>query len=178
MSIIVVGGAGRGAGKTAFVCGLIRATPGRNWTAVKITTHAHGRSQPVFEETAPGQQTDTSRYLAAGARRALLVAAHRDTLAETLRQILDEPSANTDLIFESNSVLLHLRPDLCFAVSSDPKGGRKPSFDLVERCADATVALAGHDHVVPVEPIHFHLRSLERISPPMIEWLREKLILR
>jgi hypothetical protein len=72
-------------------------------------------------------------------------------------------------------VLYHLEPDLCFSVATNLKGGDKPSFEIVERCADATVALGGHDHVIPYERIHFHLRSLERISPPMLEWLRERL---
>ncbi|MGA3035487.1 MAG: hypothetical protein ABSD70_19560 [Terracidiphilus sp.] len=175
MAIIVVGGSGQGAGKTALICGLIRATPRYHWTAVKITTHAHGHSAPVYEETAAGQGTDTSRYLAAGARRALLLTAHEDTLGEAVNGILDQHLPSGHLIFESNSVLHHLRPDLCFAVSSDLKGRHKPSFEIVERCAHATVALAGHDHVIPGQRIHFHLRSLERISPTMLEWLHEML---
>jgi hypothetical protein len=180
MAIIVVGGNGRGAGKTALICGLIRALPDARWTAVKITTHAHGRAEPVFEETAAGQETDTSRYLAAGAGRALLVTSHDDGLAATLRQILDEHQAQRNLIFESNSVLRHLQPDLCLAVATDLKGGRKASFDLVERCAHATVLLGGHDHAIhdlsiQGERIHFHLASLERVSPPMLAWLRENL---
>jgi hypothetical protein len=179
MSIIVVGGSGRGAGKTALICGLIRALPDARWTAVKITTHLHGHTEPVFEETAAGQGTDTARYLAAGAQRALLVTSHEDGLAAMVRQILDESSnenrTHGNLIFESNSVLNHLKPDLCFAVSTSITGGRKPTFEIVERCADATVALGGHDHVIPGDRIHFHLVALERISQPMLAWLREKL---
>jgi molybdopterin cofactor biosynthesis protein B len=175
MAIIVVGGSGRGAGKTALICGLIRALPNARWTAVKITTHAHGHTEPVFEETATGEGTDTARYLAAGAQRALLVTSHEDDLATALRRILDENRTQENLIFESNSVLNHLKPDLCFAVSMSLKGGRKPSFEIVERCADATVALGGHDHVIPGERIHFHLASLERVSPPMLAWVHERL---
>lgn len=179
MAIIVVGGSGRGAGKTALICGLIRALPNVHWTAVKITTHLHGHTEPVFEETAAGQGTDTARYLAAGAQRSLLVTSHEEALAATVRGILDEPDnesrAHRILIFESNSVLNHLKPDLCFAVSTRLEGGHKPSFEIVERCADATVALGGHDHAIPGQRIHFHLASLERVSPPMLAWLREKL---
>jgi hypothetical protein len=184
MAIIVVGGSGRGVGKTALICGLISALPDARWTAVKITTHAHGHTEPVFEETAAGEGTDTARYLAAGAQRALLVTSHEDDLATTVRRILDEDRdesrAGVNLIFESNSVLNHLKPDLCFAVSMSLEGGRKASFDLVERCADATVALGGHDHVTNDhsargERIHFHLASLERVSQPMLAWVHEKL---
>ena len=89
MAIIVVGGGGRGAGKTALVCGLMRALPEIPWTAVKITSHEHGhRAKPIFEETAPGQGTDTARYLAAGARRALLVTAVKMRCATDCRRDL------------------------------------------------------------------------------------------
>jgi Molybdopterin guanine dinucleotide synthesis protein B len=180
MAIIVVGGGGRGAGKTALVCGLIRALPDAGWTAIKITTHAHGHAEPIFEERVAGQGTDTARYLAAGAKRALLVTASEGGLAAALHRILDEHRAQRNLVFESNSVLHHVQPDLCFAVASNLSGARKPSFEIVERCADATVALGGHDHVIQDqsgsgERIHFHLASLERISPPMLAWLHEKL---
>jgi hypothetical protein len=180
MAIIVVGGSGRGAGKTALICGLIRALPHCNWCAVKITTHAHSHAEPVYEEKLsleeklPGQQTDTERYLAAGARRALLVTAHEDARASVLRQIVAEHSPDAHLVFESNSVLDYVQPDLCLSVASDLHGVRKPSYDLLEQRMDASVALGGHDHVIPGERIHFHLASLERISPTMLAWVREK----
>ena len=62
-------------GKTALVCGLIAALPEFFWTAVKISSHFHGRGEAVWEEATPGNGTDTARYLAAGARRALLATA-------------------------------------------------------------------------------------------------------
>jgi hypothetical protein len=175
MAIIVVGGSGRGAGKTALVCGLIRALPEFAWTAVKITSHGHGRARPVFEETAAGQGIDTARYLAAGARRALLVTAGDDALGPIVQQILGECAPPGCVIFESNRVLRYLHPDLCLAAASILKGERKPSFDLVEQRMDALVELAGHDHVVASGKIAFHLASLERISPPMTAWVRERL---
>ena len=175
MAIIVIGGGGRGAGKTALVCGLMRALPEHRWTAIKITSHAHEHFVPVYEEKVAGQGTDTARYLSAGAHCALLVTAYEGELASVVRKILQERTPQSHLIFESNSVLRHLRPDLCLAVASGLTGARKPSFELVERCADATVTLGGHDHIIEGAPIHFHLASLERISPPMCAWLRERL---
>jgi hypothetical protein len=175
MAIIVVGGGGRGAGKTALVCGLIRALPEFAWTAVKITSHGHGQTQPVWEETSAGQGTDTARYLAAGARRALMVTAGDDALGPIVQQILGECVPPGCVIFESNRVLRHLRPDLCLAAASSLEGEPKPSFDLVEQQMDALVELAGHDHVIASKKLAFHLASLERISPPMLAWLRERL---
>jgi hypothetical protein len=178
MPIIVIGGAAHGSGKTALVCGLIRALPEIPWTAVKITSHAHGSGAPIWEETTVGQGTDTARYLAAGARRALLVTAAGEALAPIVHEILAENSPPASLIFESNSVLSHLRPDLCLCAATNLKGECKPSFDLIEQQMDALVELAGHDHVVEANRIGFHLASLERVSQPMLAWLRQRLTIR
>ena len=50
------------------------------------------RRDLIWEETAPGEGTDTARYLAAGARRALLVTAREDALGPIVEQILQEHS--------------------------------------------------------------------------------------
>jgi hypothetical protein len=191
MAIIVVGGGGRGAGKTALVCGLMRALPEIPWTAVKITRHEHrhehgqDKTTPIWEETAPGEGTDTARYLAAGARRALLVTAGEDALGPIVAQILQEHSGasgainsgaiRAGIIIESNSVLRHLRPDVCLCAATSPWAEQKASFDLLMEHVDATVELAAHDHIIEAEKITFRLASLERVSPTMLDWLRERL---
>ena len=182
MAVIVVGGGGRGAGKTALVCGLMRALPEIPWTAVKITTHEHGKATPIWEETTPGDTTDTARYLAAGARRALLVTASdgateldAGALGPIVEKILRECPAPGGVIFESNSVLSHVRPDVCLCASSSPWTEMKASYDLLLVHADAMVELAGHDHIIEAEKITFRLASLERVSPVMLDWVRERL---
>lgn len=192
MAVIVVGGGGRGAGKTALVCGLMRALPEIAWTAIKVTTHEHGKATPIWEETEPGEGSDTGRYLAAGARRALLVttglvtAGHDalrpddDTLGPIVEQVLREclppPGAiPSGVIFESSSVLRHLRPDVCLCAATSPWIHEKPPYDLVAQRMDAMVELAGHDHIIEAEKITFRLASLERVSATMQEWLRERL---
>ena len=175
MAIIVVGGGGRGSGKTALICGLIRALPEIEWTAIKITSHDHGKPTPIWEETVASQEIDTGRYLASGAKRALLATAADDQLGGVVQQILEKHLPTDALIFESNRVLSHVRPDLCLAAATNPHGSRKPSFALVEERMDALVELGGHDHVIEGQRICFRLRSLNRVSPTMAEWLREQL---
>jgi hypothetical protein len=185
MAIIIVGGGGRGAGKTALVCGLMRALPEIAWTAIKVTTHEHGKPTPIWEETEPGEGSDTGRYLAAGARRALLVTASEDALGSLVQQVLREYLPPDDsvkagaipygVIFESNSVLRHLRPDVCLCVATSPWADERPSYDLVEERMDAMVELAAHDHIIEAERLTFRLASLERVSPTMQEWLWERL---
>ena len=176
MAIIVVGGSGRGVGKTALVCGLIAALPEFRWTAVKITGHEHGNPKPIWEERIAGQGSDTARYLAAGARQALLVSALEGNIP--LNQFWQAVGPGANVIFESNRILHHLQPDLCLAVEGNPKAVHKPSFRLVLHQKDATVALAERDGVLVdsdqalsgSKPL-FHLAALERISPEMLEWL-------
>jgi hypothetical protein len=193
MAIIVVGGSSRGAGKTALVCGLIAALPEFRWTAVKITTHEHGSRMPIWEETNPGDETDTARYLAAGAARAFLATPPIGGQEPDLPSVLDELWPNfgrgTNLIFESNRVVHHVRPNICLMIQAVPKREltlpeRKPSFIAAVGHADAMVALSVADGVIadglclpghPPKPI-FHLAALERISPEMLAWVRPRLL--
>jgi hypothetical protein len=167
-------------GKTALVRGLIAALPEFHWTAVKVTTHEHGHTEPIWEETAPGQSTDTGRYLAAGAARALLITAQPDQLPRIVDEFFLGLPPQPNVIFESNRVLRHLQPDLCLAVEEDLNGRLvstepKGSYKLVDRKKDATITLAQRDALVEgIKPV-FQLAALTRISPEMIVWLRKKL---
>jgi hypothetical protein len=176
VATIVVGGSGRGVGKTALVCGLIVALPEFRWTAIKITSHNHGQPQPVWEETEPGQGNDTARYLAAGAERALLVTAEPEELEQIVRPLLESlREQQKNLILESNSILRLLKPDLCLGVDGEAGKGHKPSFGLVMERADALVTLAGRNSVAQgVQPL-FQLAAMDRISPEMKDWIRGRL---
>jgi len=175
MAIIVVGGSSRGAGKTALVCGLIAALPEFRWTAVKVTTHDHGQPKPIWEEKTAGQRTDTARYLAAGAERALLVATQPDELGRIAHQLLQNQKPQPYMIFESNSILSFLQPDLCLAVLGGlDRSQHKPSFSQFVKHSDAMVAhsdadrmLGGDENSKPI----FHLAAFERISPETQSWL-------
>jgi len=175
MAVIVVGGSSKGAGKTALICGLLAALPEFAWAAVKITTHAHGKPEPVWEETESGQGTDTARFLAAGARRAFLVTAGGRDLPLQLRHLSAKLEPGAHILFESNRILAHLEPDLCLALQADPSIQRKPSLRTLSLKMDAQVMLADRDSVSAGDTPLFHLAALDRISPPMRRWLRQRL---
>jgi hypothetical protein len=145
----------------------------------------------IFEETVPGDDTDTARYLAAGAVRALVVSAPGGDLSDPLNQLWPRFGRGTNLIFESNSVIHHVRADACLLIHDVaeralPLPERKPSFLAAVRHADAMVARGKADKVIPeglclagpdqapellsTRPI-FHLASLERVSPDLRAWL-------
>src|SRR6266481_6455762 len=107
MPILVIGGHTRSVGKTSVVAGIIAALPGFHWTALKITQYGHGvcsangapcdcatadHSWAISEEKDRKGESDTSRFLLAGAARALWVRTEQGKLAEAmpaLRKRLD-----------------------------------------------------------------------------------------
>ncbi|NLV31585.1 MAG: hypothetical protein GXY47_10575 [Acidobacteria bacterium] len=117
MTILVVGGHARKVGKTAVAAGIIAAFPRAGWTAVKISHHFHGEDPDrdgclISEETSLRGENDSSRFLAAGARRSFWVrvdAARSESWTARLEPIL---RSSPFLILEGNAVLDHLRPDL------------------------------------------------------------------
>src|SRR5579863_1384872 len=81
--VVAVGGHSRNIGKTSLVAGLIRALPQWNWTAMKITQFGHGvcsvsgkscdchvapECAYAMSEDLKPNQTDTGRFLGAGAQ--------------------------------------------------------------------------------------------------------------
>jgi molybdopterin-guanine dinucleotide biosynthesis protein len=177
MAIIVVGGSGRNVGKTSLICGLIAATPELPWTAVKITSHAYGHLEPLWEETTPGQGTDTSRYLAAGARRAFLMTAEQSELPiEVLATVL---RSEANVIFESNRIIDQEEADLHIGVIGRLPAEAKPSFESFLRRADA-FAIAADQPIdglqLPQSAKLFRLPILGCVSVEMLDWLRTRLV--
>jgi len=119
MAMVVVGGQSQNVGKTSLVANLIKAVPERRWTAVKITPDEHdlpaNASYLIREERDSSGDTDTARYLRAGARRALFVTARPGCLGDAIPALRKELGAD-DVILESNSVLEFLEPDVYLAV--------------------------------------------------------------
>ena len=127
MAIVVIGGHSRDVGKTSVVAGLIAAMRDRNWLAIKITQYGHGicsangeacdcvtadHSLAVTEERSRAGETDTSRFLVAGAERVLWVRTQQGMLAEAMPRVRAEIAKAENVIIESNSVMKFLRPDL------------------------------------------------------------------
>jgi hypothetical protein len=118
MITIVVGGHARKVGKTSIVAGLIAAFSHRPWTAVKISSHRHANSSDsgefeIFQETDPWGDSDSSRYLAAGASTSIWVQAEEESYDAAIQQLLPIVRSSPFLIVESNRILNFIEPDLC-----------------------------------------------------------------
>jgi hypothetical protein len=184
VAIVVIGGHSRSVGKTSVVAELISALRECEWTAVKITQYGHGvcsangtpcdcatddHSWAISEEKDRGGESDTSRFLAAGAARALWVRTEQGRLAEAmpaLRQWLEQAR---HVIVESNSVLKFLRPDLYLTVLDPATEDFKTS---AREFLDRAGAVILHDGLntraawpgVSLKPVAG--RPVFRIAPP------------
>jgi hypothetical protein len=127
MSLVIIGGHSRSVGKTSVVAGLIAALPEFRWTALKITQYGHGicsangqacdcatndHSWAISEERNSTGDSDTSRFLAAGAARVWWVRTEQGRLAEAMPMLREKLAGAENVIRESNSVLKFLRPDV------------------------------------------------------------------
>src|SRR6202158_204360 len=159
--VIVVGGHTRSIGKTQLVCDLIAAFPDEHWTAGKITQYGHGVCAQNGEncDCAPDEhvcafswekganETDSGRFLAAGARRSFWLRTKQGFLAEgmpLLREALHDlegidQGARGRLILESNTLLQFLKPSLYLMVIDPSKADFKESARLQMDRASAFV---------------------------------------
>ena len=199
MKIVVVGGHSRNIGKTSVVVGLIRGLPSLDWTAVKISTHSHAaevlpgevnvreRTEPSFlltKEKDPTGPTDTSRFLAAGARRALWLRVQDSHLAEACGRLLDTLQSAGRVIIESNRVVEFVKPSVYLMVVDSAQPDFKPSAHRLLHRADALVLIGLHSHATGWPAISAHLlerkpmfpaRALGEASPDLCEFVWQKL---
>ena len=110
--IVLVGGDGRGVGKTALVCAVIQLFPAMRWTAVKVSPHVE------HSELSHQNESDTARMLAAGAERAMLMCAPAERMQACAGELRELGRAE-HLIVESTSVRAFLEPDLFLCVVKD-----------------------------------------------------------
>jgi hypothetical protein len=183
VALVVIGGHSRSVGKTSVVAGLISALPEFAWTAVKVTQYGHGvcsangeacdcatadHSWAISEERERSAETDTSRFLVAGAVRALWVRTEQGRLAEAMPALRQRLEGARNVIVESNSVLKFLRPDLYLTVLNPSTADFKNSArEFLDR-ADAVIlheASGGPAwQAVSLKPVAEH--PVFRVTPP------------
>jgi hypothetical protein len=153
--VVVVGGHTRSVGKTQLVCELIAAMPEARWVAGKITQYGHGVCArnghdcdcapdehvcAISWETGRDPETDSGRFLAAGARRSFWLRTKQGFLAEglpLLREALGEVELedgasvggdrSRNLILESNALMQFWSPGLYLLVVDPEKDDFKES---------------------------------------------------
>jgi hypothetical protein len=200
MAIVVIGGHSRNVGKTSVVAGLIAALRELDWTAVKITQYGHGicsadgqacdcatadHSWAISEERDRSGESDTSRFLVAGARRAFWVRTEQGQLAEAMPTVRQKIEGSQNVIVESNSVLKFIRPDLYLTVL-DP--GTADFKDSAREFLDRASAVILHEaefgegaawQRVSLKPVAelpvFRISPPPCVTPEIVEFVRRRL---
>ena len=202
--MIVVGGHTRSIGKTQLVCDLIAAFPNEHWIAGKITQYGHGVCARNGEncDCAPDEhvcaiswekrssETDSGRFLAAGARRSFWLRTKQGFLAEGMPLLRDALNSleETDLgggervILESNTLLQFLKPSLYLMVLDPSKSDFKESARLQMDRASAFVLRhplqesdrAGAWSGLPLQLLRGKPQFLQREGEPLPEDLFKK----
>jgi len=203
MAIVVIGGHSRSVGKTSVVAGLISSLREYDWTAVKITQYGHGvcsangapcdcatddHSWAISEEKDRSAESDTSRFLVAGASRALWVRTEQGRLAEAMPALRQRLERARHVIVESNSVLKFMRPDLYVTVL-DP--GTEDFKASAQEFLDRAGAVILHDgskigdvawQRVSLKPVAerpvFRITPPPYVTPEIVEFVRSSVALR
>jgi hypothetical protein len=198
MSIIVIGGHTRSVGKTSVAAGLIAALPAFHWTAIKITEHRHGvcshgeacdcasddHSWAISEETDRSGESDTSRFLVAGAEHSWWVRTEPGRLAEAVPRIREIIASTQYAIIESNSILRFLKPDLYLTVLDPQTADFKASAQTFLDQADAVLLHATANSksptwkqvlLKPVECPIFVIQPPKYVTQEVVEFVRARL---
>jgi len=202
MSIVVIGGHSRSVGKTSVVAGLIAALREYHWTALKITQYGHGvcslngeschcatddHSWAISEEKDRSGESDTSRFLVAGAVHAWWVRTEQGRLAEAIPTIRRRIAESENVILESNSILKFVRPDLYLTVldpaTTDFKQSAQEFLDQAdgvilhnpkESSEDDKAAWTG----ISLKPVAgrpiFRIRPPEYVTAEIVEFVRSR----
>src|ERR1700737_1788082 len=179
MPILVIGGHTRSVGKTSVVAGLIAALPSFHWTALKITQYGHGvcsangapcdcatadHSFAVSEERDRSGESDTSRFLVAGADHSWWVRTQQGHLAEAMPRIRKILASTQNAIIESNSILRFVKPDLYLTVlDPQPPDFKAPAQTFLDRADAVLLHFAEH----PAKPVWEQVSLKPVINRPM-----------
>jgi molybdopterin-guanine dinucleotide biosynthesis protein A len=160
--MLMIGAAGRNAGKTEFACRVIaRFAAAAPITGLKVTTVKErdgqcprgGRGCGVCsslegnycltEERGENPDKDTARLLAAGAHRVFWLRVMREHLAEGLAAARERIGPDRAVVCESNSLRLVAEPDLFLIVREASSADYKQSAADVRDQADREVLSDG-----------------------------------
>ena len=198
MAVIVIGGHSRSVGKTSVVAGLIAALPEFHWTAIKITQYGHGicsadgelcdcatddHSWAVTEERDRSGESDSSRFLVAGAARSLWVRTRQGFLAEAMPRLREELAKAENVIIESNSVIRFIRPDLYVTVLDPATADFKSSArDYLDRADLVLLHESLEDPAwtnVSLKPAankpQFRITPPQYVTPELVNFIRARL---
>ncbi len=196
--LVIVGGHSRNVGKTSVVAGLISALPEFRWTALKITQYGHGicsadgspcdcasddHSWAVTEERDRSGESDTSRFLVAGAERVYWVRTRQGMLAEAMPRVREVTASAENVICESNSLMKFIRPVLYLTIldlaNPDFKDSAREFLDRADAVIVQNAEAAPKWQGVSLKPVAgkatFQIAPPGYVTPEIIAFVRSRL---
>jgi len=174
--------------------------PDFRWTALKITQYGHGicsangeacecatadHAWAVSEERNRDGESDTSRFLVAGAEHSWWVRTEQGRLAEAMPRVRQVLAGTQNAIIESNSVLRFLKPDLYLTVLDPQTADFKTSAQTFLDRADAVLIHSIETFTkaawegVSLKPVvnrpMFAIYPPQYITPEITAFVRERL---
>lgn len=151
--LLLVGGSSRHVGKTTLICDIIKNfSKSVPIIAIKIKTlhendqRYHGKDMfpwiedyKLFEEFDPGNNTDSSNMLRAGALRSFKLKVNALKLEEAFKSFLNLFNSRVLIICESNSIRKITIPDLYLFVQQKNNSIIKPNAIELEKYIDERV---------------------------------------
>src|SRR6266550_6765928 len=201
MAVVVIGGHSRSVGKTSVVTGLIAALPEYSWHAMKITQFGHGvcsrngelcdcatddHTWSISEERERSGESDTSRFLIAGATKVWWVRTQQGRLAEAVPTIRRRIAEAENVIVESNSILKFMQPDIYLTVLDPTVEDFKQSAQEFMDRANAVILHEGDEtpawRGISLKAVEgcpmFRVRPPEYVTPDVVEFVKGRLALR
>ena len=200
MSIVVIGGHTRNVGKTSVVAGLIASLRAFHWTALKITQYGHGvcsangepcdcatadHSFALSEEKDRSGESDSSRFLVAGADHSWWIRTQQGHLAEAMPRIRKILATTQNAIIESNSILRFIKPNLYLTVLDPATADFKTSAQTFLDRADAILLHSSNPKQlawkqVSLKPVvdrpTFAIQPPNYVTPEVIDFVRASLL--
>jgi len=199
MALVVIGGHSRSVGKTSVVAGLISALPEFHWTALKITQFGHGicsadgkpcdcatmddHFKAISDEKETTGESDTSRFLVAGAARSIWVRTQQGRLSEAMPDIRRRIAGAENVIMESNSIMGFVQPDLYISVlDAEQRDFKVSATEFLDR-ADAVILHQGEGapkwDAVSLDRVagkpRFLIEPPPYVTPEIVEFVRGRL---
>ncbi len=170
--MLMVGSAGRNAGKTEFSCRLIeKFGPSYSIIGIKVTAIEQANDNCprggegcgvcttlkgnfcITEETDSRSDKDTCRMLAAGAARVFWLRTLKTHLKEGITALLEVIGDDQIMICESNSLRSVVEPGLFIMVANSSDNSRKPSAEGVAGYVDRFVSSDGEKFDIDLDEI-------------------------
>ena len=173
-NILLIGSTGRNVGKTELACRLIKKfSKTRNVIGVKVTTiHDNLGKCPhggqgcgvcssiegkfyITEETDAALNKDTSRLLAAGAKKVFWLRVLVEHMADGAAELAKLLPADAAVVCESNSIRKAVAPGLFLMTTTKDAKDTKESAKQMKKYVDAVVVSNGESFNFDIERVKF-----------------------